>query len=99
MKDKPITQERLEELQEIEKEISIFSNRDKPPYEIVSSQGYHLLDIGVHVEAWLSDKFCFIFEDNEMIAGFAHNDYKDEVLKKHVSSMYNNELPNHKVIH
>ncbi len=96
MNDSPIT---TEELQEIEKELSIFSDSNKSPYEIVSGEGHHLLDIGPYVEAWLSDKYCFVFEDSEVIAGFAHHDSTDDILMKYISSIYNNELSNYKVKH
>lgn len=67
--------------------------------EMVSKNGHHLIDIGEHVEVWLLDKYCLMFEDTEMIAAFAHHDKEDHVLIEYVYSFYLNELSAMKIKH
>ena len=72
---------------------------DQPVLVTVSQNGHHLIDIGAHVEAWLLDKYCLMFEDGEMIAGFAHHDEKDYKLIERCCNVYHIMLPAMKVKH
>ncbi|MFK5984660.1 MAG: hypothetical protein QM479_04435 [Pseudomonadota bacterium] len=67
--------------------------------ETVSKNGHHLLNIGEHVEAWLLDKYCLIFEDGEMIAGFVHHDARDEQLIEQCKHVYHVVLAEMKLTH
>ncbi len=74
MTEKNITQDTLKTF---EKDFSPYADKTKTTYEIITSKGNHLVDVGKHVEAWLLGGVCFIFEDSEYIGGFYHYDKPD----------------------
>jgi hypothetical protein len=96
MNDNTLT---VEAIQALDKEFSAYADKKKSPYEIISSKGHHLIDIGRHVEAWLLEKHCFIFEDNEILAIFAHHDKEDHKLIESICSIYHNELSTLRIKH
>jgi len=96
----PIKDE-LKVLESLQKDFSKYAPDapEQPVLETVSKNGHHLIDIGAHVEVWLLEKYCMMFEDGEMIAAFAHKDKQDHVLIEYVCSFYHNELSTMKVKH
>lgn len=97
MADKPITQERLEELDDA---FSPYADPTKSVYEIYTTKGRQIVDIGEHVEAWSLNNICFIFEDKKCVANFIHND-KHELweLMEQVLIVYHTEVLDKKTKH
>jgi len=88
-----------ETIEALEKELSLFADKNKPLHEIVSINGNILVNIGEHVEAWLLDKYCYIIEDNEVVAAFNHNDKEDFKLMEHACLLYHKSIAPSRVKH
>jgi len=62
----------LKNIKSVDKLYSQYTGSYNNNYEIITSNGEHIVNIAPYVEVWKLEQHCFLFEDRELVASFVH---------------------------